>query len=196
MDISHFQYVHGYGTVKQIGDVHVDGAYLRNSFVFRRKVSLAGVPVLTNVAATTHVWGFGYSFVELHERVSDLIMRQWILCTPIDDTQVELVVALEVKRWEPGRKWLATLLLKGLPDGWLARFFVSRVKHDVRQDVQIWENKRYQPLPILSRSDGEIMTYRKYSEQFYPEADEAASHVRSLEPASIQSARRAARLGA
>ena len=195
VDISHFQYVHGYGTVKQIGDVHVDGACLRNSFVFRRKVSLAGVPVLTDVAATTHVWGFGYSFVEIHERVSDLKLRQWILCTPVDDTQVELVVALEARRWEPGQKWLATLLLKGLPESWLPRFFVSRVKHDVRQDVQIWENKRYQPRPILSRSDGEIMTYRKYCEQFYPEAEEAARPVRSIKPASIPSARRAARLG-
>ncbi len=195
VDIAHFRYVHGYAAVKQVGDVHVEGAYLRNRFVFRRNVKLLGAPVLTDVAATTHVWGLGYSFVEFHERVSGLKLRQWILSTPVDDTHIKLVVALQIKRWEPGQKWLATLLLRCLPANWLTRFFVSRVKHDVRQDVAIWENKRYQPLPILSRSDGEIMTYRKYCEQFYPDAEESRGRVRSLKPAPLHAAR-GAKLGA
>lgn len=192
VDINHFQYVHGYHTVKQVGKVHVDGAYLRNKFLFRRRMNLAGVRVLTDVAATTHVWGVGYSFVEFHERGSGLYFRQWILSTPLDDTDVQMVIALQIKRWEPGQKWPATLLLKCLPPGLLPRFFVARVKHDVRQDIAVWRSKRYQPLPILSRADGEIMTYRKYCEQFYPEVDETARPVRSLKPASIYSAKRAA----
>ena len=195
VDINHLQFVHGYATVKKLGDVLIDGAYLRNQFVFRRKMSLAGVPVLTDVAATAHVWGLGYSFVEFHERVSGLYLRQWILSTPVDDTEVKLVIALQVKRWEPGQKWLATLLLRCFSPTWLSRFFILRVKHDVRQDVTIWENKRYQPLPILSRTDGEIMAYRNYCAQFYPEAEEAGRSVRSLKPASIRTARRTAKLG-
>ena len=63
------------------------------------------------------------------------------------------------------------------------------------QDVTIWENKRYQPLPILSRTDGEIMAYRNYCAQFYPEAEEAGRSVRSLKPASIRTARRTVKLG-
>ena len=191
VDISHLQYVHGYASVKQLGDVQVDGAYLRSDFEFRRQMNLAGVKVLTDVAAKTHVWGLGYSFVEFHERVSGLYLRQWIMSTAIDDTDNQMVIALQVKDWEPGQKWLATLLLKGLPSGWLPRFFISRVKHDVRQDISIWANKRYQPLPILSRSDGEIMTYRKYCEQFYPEAEVVGKSLRRVVSNRIRPVKRA-----
>ena len=198
VDISHFQYVHGYDSVKQVGSVHVDGAYLRNRFVFRRRTRLAGVPTVTDVAATTHVWGLGYSLVEIHERVSGLKLRQWILSTPVDDTRLKLVIALQLKRWEPGQKWLATLLLRCFSANMLTRFFIARVKHDVRQDIAIWENKRYQPSPILSRADGEFMTYRKYCEQFYPDPEAAGPSVRRLRPASASaySASRTARKGA
>ncbi len=192
VDINHLQYVHGYETVKQVGDVLIDGAYLRSRFVFRRKMSIVGLPVLTDVAATAHVWGLGYSFVEFHERVSGLYLRQWILSTAVDDAQVNLVIALQVKRWEPGQKWLATLLLRCFSPNWLSRFFISRVKHDVRQDVTIWKNKRYQPLPILSRSDGEVMAYRDYCAQFYPEAEPGRQPVRDLKPLSLGTAKRSA----
>ena len=194
VDINHLHYVHGYGAVKQLGEVQIDGAYLRNQFDFKRKTSLAGVPVLTDVAATAHVWGLGYSFIELHERVSGLHLRQWILSTPLDDTHIDLVIALQFKRWEPGQNWQGTLLLRGLSPRLLSRFFLSRVKHDVKQDRTIWENKRYQPLPILSRSDGEIMVYRKYCEQFYPEAEGANGQIRSLKVTSMHRARRTTKL--
>lgn len=173
VDINHLQYVHGYESVSQVGQVKIDGAYLQSRFAFRRRMNLAGVPILTDVRAKAHVWGLGYSFVEFHERVSGLYLRQWIMNSPVNDTHIDMVIALQVKRWEPGQKWLATLLVRCLPPGWLPRFFISRVKHDVRQDMRIWENKRYQPLPILSRTDGEIMAYRKYCEQFYPELEAA-----------------------
>ena len=191
VDISHLQYVHGYASVKQLGEVDVDGAYLRSNFQFRRKTSLAGVAVLTDVVAKTHVWGLGYSFVEFHERVSGLYLRQWIMSTPVDETDNEMVIALQVKAWEPGQRWLATLLLNVIPPGWLARFFISRVKHDVRQDMAIWANKRYQPLPILSRSDGEVMTYRKYCEQFYPVSEVVGKPLRRLVSNRIRPTKRA-----
>ena len=188
VDINHLQRVHGYASIQQLGKVHVDGAYLRNKFRFRRKVNLAGLRVLTDIAATAHVWGLGYSFVEFRERVSGLKLRQWIMSRPIDDTYTEMAIALQLKAWEPGQNWLATLLLKGLPPGWLSWFFISQVKHDVRQDMAIWANKRYQPRPILSRSDGEIMTYRKYCEQFYPETNV----VRRLPPRVVSNRKRPA----
>ena len=123
--------------------------------------------------------------------MSGLFLRQWIMSTTVDETENELVIALQAKGREPGQKWLATLLLNGLPPGWLTRFFISRVKHDVRQDISIWANKRYQPLPILSRSDGEIMTYRKYCEQFYPEAEVVGKSLRRVVSNRIRPVKRA-----
>ena len=41
-------------------------------------------------------------------------------------------------------------------------------RHDVMQDVVIWSRKQSRMQPLLSRSDGEIMAYRAYCAQFYP----------------------------
>ena len=43
---------------------------------------------------------------------------------------------------------------------------------DVMQDVVIWSRKRYRPRPRLCRSDGEIMPFRTYCAQFYPDPSE------------------------
>ena len=65
-----------------------------------------------------------------------------------------------------------------LPTGWRApifnKFMAPLQKHDVLQDVVIWRRKRYQTLPRLCGSDGEIMLFRAYCAQFYasPEAEE------------------------
>ena len=50
----------------------------------------------------------------------------------------------------------------------------SQQYKDVRQDVVIWSRKRYQSRPRLSRSDGEIMPYRAYCAQFYPDPDDSS----------------------
>ena len=50
------------------------------------------------------------------------------------------------------------------------RFIAAQQEQDVRQDVIIWGRKRYRSLPRLSRSDGEIMAFRAYCAQFYPDA--------------------------
>ncbi len=52
------------------------------------------------------------------------------------------------------------------------KFTVSQQKREVLQDEVIWSRKRYQSRPRLCRSDGEIMTYRRYCAQFYPDPSE------------------------
>ena len=56
--------------------------------------------------------------------------------------------------------------------------FMATLQHkDVLQDVVIWSRKRYRPRPRLCRSDGEIMPYRAYCAQFYPDPRHAAEPV-------------------
>jgi hypothetical protein len=35
------------------------------------------------------------------------------------------------------------------------------------QDVPIWNAKRYEPLPHLSKADGAILAYRRWTSQFF-----------------------------
>ncbi|MYH15181.1 MAG: hypothetical protein F4149_08385 [Gammaproteobacteria bacterium] len=41
----------------------------------------------------------------------------------------------------------------------------------VKEDVLIWSRKRYLTHPRLNGADGEILAYRRYCQQFYPEAN-------------------------
>ena len=35
------------------------------------------------------------------------------------------------------------------------------------QDIPIWENKIYRPLPVLTKSEAGIIAHRNWSKQFY-----------------------------
>jgi hypothetical protein len=37
----------------------------------------------------------------------------------------------------------------------------------VSQDIPIWENKAYNPRPVLTKEETGILAHRKWSEQFY-----------------------------
>jgi hypothetical protein len=48
-----------------------------------------------------------------------------------------------------------------------------------RQDIPIWEAKRFLARPILCEGDGKIAGFRRWAEQFYAtsrEPEAAASH--------------------
>ena len=49
---------------------------------------------------------------------------------------------------------------------------------DAQQDIDIWERKRFQPRPVLSRADGKIMEFRRFCRQFYPEVADIAEQPR------------------
>ena len=44
------------------------------------------------VSAVTHLYGLGYSFVEIFEKTIGMEARLWVLATPVDGTLVELVL--------------------------------------------------------------------------------------------------------
>ncbi|MCY4449123.1 MAG: Rieske 2Fe-2S domain-containing protein [Chloroflexi bacterium] len=172
VDLAHLRYVHGYGSVDRAGDVSVDGAYLRSDFDFRRNYKIAGaLPFNLDISTNTHIFGLGYSFVEIREKSIGMDMRLWVLATPVDGTLIDLSLASQVREIRNPKRWISGLGF--LPVGWRApmmnRFISPQQEQDVRRDVIIWSRKRYRSLPRLARSDGEIMTFRAYCTQFYPE---------------------------
>ena len=171
VDMAHFRYVHGYDSVDRVGEVSVDGPRLESRFDFRSVRKFAGIgKITTEVSAITHVVGLGYSFVEIRERSIGVDMRLWVLATPVDGTQIDLSLVSQVREITNPQRWVAGLGF--LPRGWRApifnKFTALLQKQDVLQDVVIWRRKRYQSLPRLCSSDGEIMLFRDYCGQFYP----------------------------
>ena len=48
-----------------------------------------------------------------------------------------------------------------------ASFFAEQFTAGVTQDIPIWENKIYRPLPVLTKSESGIIAHRNWSKQFY-----------------------------
>lgn len=172
VDLAHLRYIHGYDNVHPVGEVSVDGAHLVSCFDFIRNRKFAGlIDNIYDVSAVTHLYGVGYSYVEIYEKTIGMDARLWVLSTPIDGTHNELVLVSQVRELRKPKR--AIVGLRFIPM-WLRHRIMNRImlraqKQDVAQDVIIWGKKQYWPRPRLSRSDGDIMAYRRYCRQFYPE---------------------------
>ena len=172
VDLAHLHYVHGYDNVCQIGPIAVDGVYLKSSFDFRRSRKIAWIKNNDyDVSAVTHLYGLGYSFVEIFEKTIGMEARLWVLATPVDGTLVELVLVSQVREIRNPKRPIVGLrfLPMKLRHRLLNYVMLWSQRRDVLQDVIIWGKKKYRPRPRLSRADGEIATYRRYCQQFYPE---------------------------
>ena len=184
VDLAHFRYVHGYGNFDRVGRISVDGARLESRFDFRTVRKVAGINAFTmDLSAVTHIYGLGYSFVQIREHSIGVDLRLWVLATPVDGELIDLTLVSQVREIrQPKRRIIG---LGFLPVGWRApifnRFMAAQQKGDVLQDIVIWSRKRYRTRPRLCRSDGEIMPFRAYCAQFYPQArdDAGTLHARS-----------------
>lgn len=172
VDLGHLRYVHGYDSVGRVGPLVFEGASLKGSFDFKRTRAIAGLEILKyDVSAVTSIHGLGYSCVEIREHSIGIDSRLWVLATPIDGTDIEMTLVSQVrllrnpKRPIAGMRFLPVKLRTRI----LNKILASAQRQDVMQDVVIWRRKTFRPRPLLCRSDGEIMKFRRYCEQFYPD---------------------------
>ncbi len=201
VDMAHLGYVHGYGNVKRVGPVSVDGPRIESRFDFRTTRAIARIARLTlDFSVNSLVVGLGYSFVDYREHSIGMDMRLWVLATPVDGTLIDFSLVSQIREIRnPGRRiaGLAFLppRLRAPIINKVTAYFQLR---DVEQDVVIWSRKRYRSNPRLCRSDGEIMTFRAYCAQFYPDPRDSASLssvAAAVQHTASRSRRRAPALG-
>ena len=176
VDLGHLRYVHGYDSVERVGRISVDGPRLDSLFNFTRTQKIAKIGTITfEVSANTVVCGLGYSFVEIREHSIGMDLRLWVLVMPVDGTLIELSLVSQVREIRDPQRWVVGLgfLPPRLRAPVMNRFIMAMQYQDVLQDVVIWSRKRYRSRPRLCRSDGEIMPFRAYCAQFYPDPREA-----------------------
>ncbi len=172
VDTGHLTVVHGYAAVDILDPLEVDGPYLTSRYTMTRESPwLKALPDVVS-AFRVHVWGLGYSFVEIHTQGFDLHMRLFILCTPRDGERVDLRVALSLREDYNANKIVPGLGLvpKALLTPLLRGQALAGVVNDVQQDFDMWQNKIYVAKPALAQGDGPIGPYRRYCRQFYPKA--------------------------
>ncbi len=174
VDIAHLSYVHGYFNVTNESPVLIEGPRLVSRFGFSTIRKFAKFAQLKlDVAAVAHVIGLGYSFVEFQELSIGIDARLWVCATPVDGELLDLTVASKVrtlrnpKRRLMGLGFLPTRMRAPI----LNKFIADLQIRDVQQDTIIWSRKQYLPRPRLVRTDGDILAYRAYCTQFYPDAE-------------------------
>ena len=175
VDIEHLAYTHGYIEVDP-KSTHIEGAYLNSAFNFTIIRRILG-PWKANidVEADVHVHGLGYSFVETYEKATNMYTRLWVLATPVDGTYIDMTLGTQVKEIRKPNNIILGLgfLPVSMRHRIMTRFVLNEEIKYVKQDVVIWERKRFQAPPRLSLTDGPIGKYRRYCRQFYPDSNEA-----------------------
>ncbi|WP_419944031.1 Rieske 2Fe-2S domain-containing protein [Candidatus Poriferisodalis sp.] len=171
VDIAHLSYIHGYHNVTGETPVVIDGPRLESRFGFSTTRRIAKVAKLSlEVTAVANVVGLGYSFVEFKEHSIGFDARLWVLATPVDGKLIDLSIVSRMRPLHKPKRFIVGL--RFLPPRMRApimnKFVADLQIRDVQQDVVIWSRKHYVPRPRLVRTDGEIMKYRAYCEQFYP----------------------------
>ena len=172
VDLGHLNYVHGYDNAGRAEALSVDGHLLTSRFKFTTNRHIARIATLRfDITADTTVAGLGYSLVVIREKSIGMDLRLWVLATPVDGTLIDMTLASQVreirkpKRWVVGLGFLPTRMRAPI----MNKFMAMQQRSDVQQDVVIWSRLRYQSRPRLCRSDGEIMPFRAYCAQFYPD---------------------------
>ena len=93
----------------------------------------------------------------------------FVFPTPVTDGKVKLRLAMAVTHLEGSAKIhpLAAII----PKKWLIQIILKtgfkEYGKGVRDDFDIWNNKKYVMKPPLAKGDGPAALYRKWARQFY-----------------------------
>lgn len=171
VDLGHFAFIHKYHNPQMLREAQVDQHYMSTAYGVSRQ--LPGLEeVFPNLffefQFDTHIYGLGYSQVDVYIPKLNANIRLWVLPTPIDGDRIALHLATSVKAIEPRTihpllSWVPGPLLTYA----VRRFTFAGLINDVKQDIPIWEHKKYISPPALAEGDGPIGMYRQWAKQFY-----------------------------
>lgn len=164
VDSAHLGHLHGYRELRQTAPTEIDGGKLAAFYAFSRNMLTAGLRrVELSVEIAIALWGLGVSTVEIRTR--GLMVRQWVLTTPVDGDIVDIWLGMDIEKFG-GYPWLVGPLRR-LGTWIAARLMLHELVLEVRKDAEVWARQDYRPQPVLSGADRDIRRFRRYCEQFY-----------------------------
>lgn len=173
VDIGHLSVIHGYTGIETLSALRTDGPYLHTRYAMQRDAGVFGKNGhLLRAEFDIHAWGVGFSWVDVRVPEYGIHTHNFVLVTPIDEQTSTLTIGLRMEPLEdPGRVHPSLRLLpRPVVNEIIRRGAFSGFAHDVKQDFDIWQNKKYVERPRLATGDGPVVRYRKWTRQFYPAA--------------------------
>ena len=188
VDMGHLSIVHGYADIKILRELRCEPGYLSVQYSMTRPY-IPGFAHLGRIYAEffIHVYGLGYSRVEVWVPELGLRSRHMVFATPVERERLALHLGFQIEKY----KTLDRLprAVRRVPMGLFHRALLhagmASYVHDVKQDFAIWQNKRYVHPPQLAVGDGPVGAYRRWCKQFYPAPPSGASTT-SLEGAGAE----------
>jgi nitrite reductase/ring-hydroxylating ferredoxin subunit len=172
VDIGHFSYIHGYQDVEVLSDLLTDGPHLNTQYAITRPAGIFG-KTRQGIRAEfeIHIYGLGYSLVEVYIPSYGLRTRHVICATSVEHELMEMRVAVSIQKITKPQRIHPLLLLvpRALINRLILPFTFKSFAHDLQQDFVIWEHKRFIQPPALAAGDGPIGKYRTWARQFYSE---------------------------
>jgi hypothetical protein len=167
VDLGHFPIVHGYRDL-EMQAFETQGPHLHTRYAFTRPGGFPGFGKDARVEIAVHVWGLGFSFVDVTLPAIGLRTRQFVLPTAVAEDRTELRLGMILRRAE-GARGIAAMLPRWAFERIVAPIATRHYVRDVMQDRVIWENKIHLAKPRLAAGDGPIGKYRVWCRQFYAE---------------------------
>jgi len=157
VDTTHFPVVHAYGKPPVIDKLETNGA----SFTVKLQTQRFGMNFIGPSPITISYTGMGVTHAHLTAKLGNKLgIEAGVILntTPIDEEHCEItIMARYRKTWNP----LFNALVRPIMQ--------YEIANDFKNDIPIWEAKRYYEKPVLSAADGPIHVLRKWCRQFYTE---------------------------
>jgi nitrite reductase/ring-hydroxylating ferredoxin subunit len=162
IDTGHFASVHRVDDVTYARATKFDGPFCT--------IVLSGsqmLPVVGRQELLMSLDLYGLGFVTMGLEIPRLRIKGMVLAlfAPTAPWETELRV-----RTSANLNCTVPSFLGKLAASILSRTLLHFALRDTKDDMKIWDNLRYLNQPKLVRADGQIMELRRWSRQFYPEA--------------------------
>jgi 3-ketosteroid 9alpha-monooxygenase subunit A len=162
VDFAHFRFVHQTHMMKLVGEPSIAGP------IFDMRISADPKAVDESMRLPTDFLldglsvchGPGLTFAKLQMQGTSAGLHR-LYATPIDGERIQLL----------GMVTLQTNAAGGEDPTPYLDLLSEQVFENWYRDIEVWENKRYQPKPILNRTETLIPEFRRWYSQFYT-ADE------------------------
>ena len=166
IDLAHFPVIHGYTDISVLQPMTTEGPSLSVRYQIARALPrpLAGYKLRPRFEVRLHGIGVAHNHIELDP--FGLRVRMLAMSTPTTPGEVDIRLAVAVRATRPALTPVLPLLHLAAAAG---------VVHDFRQDMAVWESKRYLGRPVLAEGDGPVGAFRKWCRQFYPASPASTS---------------------
>jgi phenylpropionate dioxygenase-like ring-hydroxylating dioxygenase large terminal subunit len=148
IDVGHFPVIHGYRDIAVLAPMRLDGHEMRVAYRIARHGMVASFDV--------HLHGIGCAHNHIEVPAVGLRARMFALATPTEPGRVDIRLGVSVAR-SGSLRFILPLVHAGV---------AHSIVNDFRQDLAVWEHKRYVRPPMLVKGDGPIESFRRWSRQF------------------------------